>query len=539
MREGILFIDRTRWRHRLFLALSLSLPAFGYDPYPATMPRNLVSGTIRFKGAPLAGVTVTAYATNYSTEYGVTTTDENGFYQLRLPAWSHGAAVPNPGDNADYHLWASLPGYGFYPSVVPSLTVNVTRADHTGDFQGNRVTDIGIYFTVIHYSALPGPQSTPGPPLIGADFVAYDGSNPVVSLAPSGQAAADAVLRPLLTTDRFADNQDGTITDTMTGLVWLKNAGCFNPSVWGDALAAVSALASGACGLTDRSAAGDWRMPNLNELESLVDVSNSHPALSAGHPFLNVSPAIYWSSTSYFGGQGGSPLAWAIRFSDGRFINDGSSNAKNFAYNQVWAVKGPGGGLHQLQSTGQYVQYIAGDDGHIQSGAPLTYPRWLDRGDGTVVDSVTGLVWLKQADCIYQKWADVSAAVKAVASGQCGLTDGSQPGDWRMPSRAEMESLSDRMVNNHADFFNQTYFNLDGTVYRLPIFNHFIPYQFYWTASSDAADATKAWAVFSCDFGTYDALKGNPGYTLAVRSGQEPGPSTRTSGLERKRQGAW
>ena len=503
------------------------------------MPANLVSGTVWFKGAPLAGVTVTAYVTNTSSVYAVTTTDENGSYHFQLPAWSHGAAVPNPGDNADYHLWASMPGYGFYPSVAPSLTANVTRADHTWDFQGNHVTDIGIYLTVIHYSALPGPQSTPGPPLTGADFLAYDGSNPVVSLAPGGQIAADGVLRFLLTTDRFLDNQDGTVTDSVTGLVWLKNAGCFSPSVWADALAQVNALASGACGLTDGSVAGQWRLPNLNELESLVDVSTSDPALSPGHPFINVSPAVYWSSTSYFGGQNGSPLAWTIRFRDGRFINDGIGNSKVIAYNQVWAVKGAGAGSHRLQSTGQYVQYAAGDDGHIQSGVPLPYPRWLDGGDGTVVDTVTGLVWMKQADCIHQKWADALAAVKALSSGQCGLTDGSQPGSWRMPSRTEMESLSDRMVNNHADFFNHTYFNLDGSVYRLPIFSNFVGYQFYWTVSSDAADATKAWTVFSCDFGTYDALKDNPGYTLAVRAPQEPGPSPRTSGLERKRQGAW
>lgn len=525
--------DRTR---RLLFALWLTFPALG-----SAMPTNLVTGTVWFKGAPLAGVSVTAYVTNTSSVYAVTTTDQNGAYQFQLPAWSHGAPTPNPGDNADYHLWASMPGYGFIPSVAPGLTVNVTRADHTGDFQGNHVNDIGIYFTVIHYSALPGYQGAAGPPLTGADFIAYDGSNPVVDLAATGQATTDAALRmqPLFSTDRFTDNQDGTVTDSVTGLVWLKNAGCFSPSLWADALAQVNTLASGACGLTDGSVAGHWRMPNINELESLVDASASHPALSPGHPFTNVSPAIYWSSTSYFGGQTGSSLAWSIRFSDGRFINDGASNVKVLSYNQIWAVRGAGAGPNRLQSTGQYVLFADGDDGHIQTGMPLTYPRWLDRGDGTVVDTVTGLVWLKQADCIQQTWANAIAAVRALASGQCGLTDGSQTGTWRMPTRTEMESLSDRMVNNHADFFNQTYFNLDGTVYRLPIFNNFMRYQFYWTATSDAADATKTWTVFSCDFGTYDALKNNPGYTLAVREPQQSGPAQRASGLERKRQTGW
>ena len=61
-------------------------------------------------------------------------------------------------------------------------------------------------------------------------------------------------------------------------------------------------------------------------------------------------------------------------------------------------------------------------------------------------------------------------------------------------------------------------------------------YQVYWTATPDAADAAKTWTVFSCDFGTHGALKGNPGYTLAVRAPQQSGPSPRASGLERKRQ---
>src|SRR5215472_4282760 len=45
MREGILITDRNR-RRCLLLSFSLLVPAFGYDPYPATMPRNLVSGTV-------------------------------------------------------------------------------------------------------------------------------------------------------------------------------------------------------------------------------------------------------------------------------------------------------------------------------------------------------------------------------------------------------------------------------------------------------------------------------------------------------------
>ena len=86
-----------------------------------------------------------------------------------------------------------------------------------------------------------------------------------------------------------------------------------------------------------------------------------------------------------------------------------------------------------------------------------------------------------------------------------------------MPNRNEMQSLSDRMESNHADFFDQTYMNRDNTVYRPAIFTNFMVGQFYWTSTTDAANTSEAWTVFSCDFGVYDILKANTGYTLAVR----------------------
>lgn len=41
----------------------------------------------------------------------------------------------------------------------------------------------------------------------------------------------------------------------------------------------------------------DWRMPNIRELESLVDLCADSPALAPDHPFGNVRE-VYWSSTT-------------------------------------------------------------------------------------------------------------------------------------------------------------------------------------------------------------------------------------------------
>jgi hypothetical protein len=83
------------------------------------------------------------------------------------------------------------------------------------------------------------------------------------------------------------NNKNGTITDTGTGLVWLKNANCFNEVTWYSANASlVPALQSGQCGLTDQSAAGQWRLPTVAEL--LARASNTSG-------FSNVQ-TCYWSS---------------------------------------------------------------------------------------------------------------------------------------------------------------------------------------------------------------------------------------------------
>ncbi|HOP46380.1 MAG TPA: DUF1566 domain-containing protein [Desulfobacteraceae bacterium] len=76
-----------------------------------------------------------------------------------------------------------------------------------------------------------------------------------------------------LTTPRFTDNGNGTVTDNMTGLIWMKNARCtefyFNDTTgknqrnWNNALTAANNLSAGYCGLTDGSSSGDWRLPNI------------------------------------------------------------------------------------------------------------------------------------------------------------------------------------------------------------------------------------------------------------------------------------
>ncbi|MGH7800295.1 MAG: DUF1566 domain-containing protein [Thermodesulfobacteriota bacterium] len=107
---------------------------------------------------------------------------------------------------------------------------------------------------------------------------------------------------------------DGTVTDNLTGLIWLKNANCFGSLSWAGALTAANTLNSGECGLTDGSIEGDWYLPNRNQLTSLLDLGKVSLALPTGHPFINFESSNYWSSTTSAGNSG---FAWGVFFIDG------------------------------------------------------------------------------------------------------------------------------------------------------------------------------------------------------------------------------
>ena len=131
---------------------------------------------------------------------------------------------------------------------------------------------------------------------------------------------------------RFTDNGDGTVTDNLTGLIWLKDANSGGYIIWADALAFCNSLADDGTTLTDGSVAGDWRLPNVKELESLIDFGN-YPALPTGHPFGNVQRSYYWSSTACIFDPA---HAWLVNLFDGLRFYD----VKTKDQYHVWPVRG-------------------------------------------------------------------------------------------------------------------------------------------------------------------------------------------------------
>lgn len=150
---------------------------------------------------------------------------------------------------------------------------------------------------------------------------------------------------------RFTDNGDGTVTDNLTELIWLKNARCGALQyVFNDALTWANSLydgwtgdgSGGDCGLSDGSSPGDWRLPNLKELQSLIDYGINNPCIpntagtgkwTSGDPFINLWIGYYWSSTTY---SGNTDVAWSVNFDNGSVYNFFKSPGGH----SVWPVRG-------------------------------------------------------------------------------------------------------------------------------------------------------------------------------------------------------
>jgi hypothetical protein len=85
-----------------------------------------------------------------------------------------------------------------------------------------------------------------------------------------------------------------------------------------------------------------------------------------------------------------------------------------------------------------------GQDGEYQAGVAWPDPRFQSSGNGTVIDNLTGLVWLQDAGCFTgQIWIDAFAEIVALNTGQraCSNYAAGTYSDWRLPNAKEYASL--------------------------------------------------------------------------------------------------
>ncbi|MEW6109819.1 MAG: DUF1566 domain-containing protein [Nitrospirota bacterium] len=150
----------------------------------------------------------------------------------------------------------------------------------------------------------------------------YDSAGRLIPCAGSGQ---DGELRfgQAWPEPRFEAVGDAVI-DRLTSLCWLREADLTGGRqvTWNDAFSAVAQL--------NQNSKSRWRLPNINELESLTDCSAHSPALPVGHPFSEIKEAYWSSTTSMFEPD----WAWALYLTKGA-VGVGQKWGAHF---HVWPV---------------------------------------------------------------------------------------------------------------------------------------------------------------------------------------------------------
>ncbi len=140
----------------------------------------------------------------------------------------------------------------------------------------------------------------------------------LVGVAPSLWASATCNASGVITTPTsdFSDNVDGAVTHNRTGLMWQR---CALMQTWSGGTcigtAGTFTWAAALLAARDATTAGynDWRLPNVKELQSIVEEKCYTPSVNESI-FPNTSPSYFWSASA---SSGSSNSAWSVNFYDG------------------------------------------------------------------------------------------------------------------------------------------------------------------------------------------------------------------------------
>ena len=248
-------------------------------------------------------------------------------------------------------------------------------------------------------------------------------------------------------------NGDGTTTDNVTGLMW-QSSDTNSLGYWNEA--------ESVCSNMTLAGYDDWRLPNVNELQGIVNYGN-YPA-AYDQNYFSGSGWYYWSSTP--APSISMPQHFLVLFGTG-IVADGYGDP-DFPYH-VRCVRG------------------------TEARRVLT-----DNGNGTVTDLDTSLIWQQEDDNVVKNWEEALSYCENLEL-PAGQTN------WRLPNIKELGSIHD--LEASSPVVDQTYF--PGT-----------ESYGYWSSTTSAEDSSFAWQLYFGSGWVYDIGKTNNLYVRCVRGGQ-------------------
>jgi hypothetical protein len=189
----------------------------------------------------------------------------------------------------------------------------------------------------------------------------------------------------------------------------------------------------------------DWRMPSMKEGHTIANYASARPAIDMFY-FLDVYPGLDGYGDRGKGGMWGGPLApdhpnsaWHLGFIDGHFMGY------------------PRGGYKTTRCV------------RADNNGAYYNPDFTDNGDGTVSDSVTGLMWIQNAGDEKRNW---EASIQ-----HCEALEFAGYSDWKLPHNKELTSLVD--LDRQKPAIDTNYF--PDTDYKA----------YYWSRTPETRDASR------------------------------------------------
>lgn len=315
---------------------------------------------------------------------------------------------------------------------------------------------------------------------------------------------------------RFTNNNDGTVTDNLTSLMWLEDGACLGKIPWEDSTNIIRLFNSSSNSLkcTGYTASyKDWRLPTVNELASLANCDQKDISvwLNNNHGFSRVQSGWYWTSVRHCASD---KLIWFVSM-----VSGFTSVTNKYEHGRVWIVRTehkdgfgesdasfiPG----RVWKTGQPGEIPPDNVISDDSGIAWPNPRFSDNDDGTILDNLTGLVWLKDANCFNRMaWPKHFRAIKKFNNNphsyNCEEYTASY-NDWRIPNRKELGSIIDRFQIKSFAPQNELFLNMQSG--------------WYWTSSTNASIPFNAWLVsMTSGMVGHNSKTSNNIYVWAVRS---------------------
>lgn len=273
----------------------------------------------------------------------------------------------------------------------------------------------------------------------------------------------------------YTDNGDGTITDNVTGLMWVQDPG--EKVTWEEAVENL--------GTFELAGYDDWRIPTIKELYSLVQFS--------GETLASSSTSTPYMDTDYFefeyGDEAGEP-----RWIDSQMLTSTIYDSTTLGdATTVFGYNFADGRIKGYPITKDfYVYYVRGNTSYGQN-------QYVDNGDGTITDEATGLMWM-EFDSGYFETGDIGDGTMDWETALEWAENFEYAGydDWKLPSVKELQSLVD--YTKSPDTTDSP--AIDDLFYCTPIINAFgeDDYGFYWSSTSHI-DASMGGSVES--YGAY------------------------------------